>query len=330
MKAASAMLSAPLAPVSAEEKSARAARLENRANPGAAAQRPTARPGVVADFADLVKARLTTLVLATTLTGFYLGWNGGDLPFWLAMFNALFGTALVAAGSAALNQLLERGLDARMRRTEDRPLPAGRMQPNAALVIGFLLAMGGLLYLALLVNLLTAMLAALTLAIYLFAYTPLKRVTTLNTLVGAIPGALPPLLGWTAARGSLDTGGWVLFGILFFWQMPHFLAIAWMYRDDYARGGFVMLPNVDPDGSRTARQALNYAFALLLVSLMPSLVGTNTPGYFFGALLLGIGMIVPAVRLLMDRSRLRARQLFLVSVIYLPLLLLLLAFTKGT
>jgi protoheme IX farnesyltransferase len=294
-----------------------------------AGERPAARPGVVADFADLVKARLTALVLATTLTGFYLGWNGGDLPFWLAAGHALLGTALVAAGSAALNQLLERELDARMRRTLDRPLPAGRLLPDSALIIGFALSTGGLLYLALLVNLLTATLAALTLVVYLFVYTPLKRVTTLNTLVGAIPGALPPLLGWTAARGSLDAGGWVLFGILFFWQMPHFLAIAWMYRDDYARGGFIMLPNVDPDGSRTGRQALNYTFGLLLVSLMPALLGVTTPGYFFGALLLGIGMMIPAVRLLIDRSRPRARQLFLASVIYLPLLLALLAAMKA-
>ena len=284
---------------------------------------------MVADFADLVKARLTALVLATTLTGFYLGWNGGDLPFWLAAGHALLGTALVAAGSAALNQLIERELDARMRRTLDRPLPAGRLRPDSALIIGFALSIGGLLYLALLVNLLTALLAAMSLVIYLFVYTPLKRVTTLNTLVGAIPGALPPLLGWTAARGSLDAGGWALFGILFFWQMPHFLASAWMYRDDYARGGFIMLPNVDPDGSRTGRQALNYTFALLLVSLMPALLGVTTPGYFFGALLLGFGMLIPAVRLLLDRSRPRARQLFLASVIYLPLLLALLAATKA-
>ncbi|MBV9657502.1 MAG: protoheme IX farnesyltransferase [Verrucomicrobia bacterium] len=299
-------------------------------SPRPAAVPTVSRPGVVADFADLVKARLTTLVLATTLTGFYLGWNGGDVPFWLAAINALLGTALVAAGSAALNQLLERELDARMRRTLDRPLPAGRLRPDHALLIGFALALGGLLYLAFLVNLLTAMLAALTLGIYLFVYTPLKRITTLNTLVGAIPGALPPLLGWTAARGALGAGGWALFGILFFWQMPHFLAIAWMYRDDYARGGFVMLPNVDPDGRRTGWQSVNYSFGLLLVSLMPTLLGLNTAVYFFGALALGAGMIFYSLRLLRDRTRPHARQLFLASVIYLPLLLILLAATKAT
>jgi protoheme IX farnesyltransferase len=278
------------------------------------------------DLCELVKARLTTLVLTTTLAGFYLGWQG---PMnYLALFNALFGTALVAGGAAALNELIERDADANMRRTRDRPLPAGRLQPDAALLIGFVLAAGGLLYLYFLVNALSSMLAGVTLASYLFAYTPLKRITTLNTLVGAIPGALPPVIGWAAARGSIDLQAWGLFAILFCWQMPHFLAIAWMYRDDYAGAGFVMLPNKDEDGASTGRQAVNYAGALLLVSLTPSLLGLASPLYFFGAFVLGSGMIYCAWQFQMLRTRPRARRLFFASIIYLPFLLALLALCK--
>jgi protoheme IX farnesyltransferase len=285
-----------------------------------------ATPSLFSDLCELVKARLTTLVLTTTLAGFYLGWQG---PMnYLALFNALFGTALVAGGAAALNELIERDADANMRRTRDRPLPSGRLQPDAALLIGFVLAAGGLLYLLLLVNALSSMLAAVTLASYLFAYTPLKRITTLNTLVGGIPGALPPVIGWAAARGSVDIQAWALFGILFCWQMPHFLAIAWMYREDYAGAGFVMLPNTDDDGASTGRQAVNYSGALLLVSLTPTLLGLTTPVCFFGAFVLGAGMIYFAWQLQLVRSRPRARRLFFASIIYLPLLLALLALCK--
>ena len=285
-----------------------------------------AAPGAVADFCELVKSRLTALVLVTTLAGFYLGWNG---PMnYVLMLNALFGTALVAAGAAALNELIERDADAAMHRTQDRPLPSGRMGPNAALLIGFGLAVAGLAWLLLLVNVLSSALAALTLGTYLFAYTPLKRVTTLNTLVGAIPGALPPVIGWAAARGTVDAGGWVLFAILFFWQMPHFLAIAWMYREDYARGGFVMLSHQDEDGTSTARQAVNYASALLLVSLLPGLLGMAGRTYFFGAFVLGLGMVYNAVRMQLQTDRGSARRLFFASIIYLPLLLALLCFSK--
>lgn len=286
-------------------------------------------PGVrLGDVAELVKARLTALVLLTTLAGFYLGWVG-RLNYGL-LAHTLLGTVLVAAGAAALNQLIERGLDARMHRTRERPLPAGRMTPETALGIGFLTSVTGLLELAWAVNLLSAVLAAITLAVYLFVYTPLKRVSTLNTLVGAVPGALPPMLGWVAARGSLDAGAWALFGILFCWQLPHFLAIAWLYREDYARGGFVMLPMVDPDGRRTGWQAVNYAVLLLMVSLTPTLLGLATPVYFLVALILGLGLMAFAVRLLLERSARRARQLFLASIIYLPLLLAALALCKRT
>ena len=288
--------------------------------------KPVTAPGAVADFCELVKSRLTTLVLVTTLAGFYLGWNG---PMnYALMLNALFGTALVAAGAAALNELIERDADAAMHRTQDRPLPSGRMGPNTALLIGFGLALAGLAWLLLLVNVLSSALAALTMGTYLFAYTPLKRVTPLHTLVGAIPGALPPVIGWAAARGTLDAGGWVLFAILFFWQMPHFLAIAWMYREDYARGGFVMLSHLDEDGASTSRQAVNYASALLLVSLLPGLLGMAGPIYFFGAFVLGLGMVYGAVRMQLRTDRSSARRLFFTSIIYLPLLLALLCLSK--
>ena len=200
-------------------------------------------------------------MLLTTLVGFYVGWRGA-MDFAL-MFNMLAATALVAAGAAALNQLLEREYDAKMRRTQNRPLPSGRLQPTTVMLFGGVCAMAGLVYLALAVNLLTSVLGAVTLVSYLFIYTPLKRVTWLNTAIGAVPGALPPLMGWTAARGELSGEGWALFAILAFWQIPHFLAIAWMYRDEYAKAGFKMLPVVDPDGRRTAQQSVSHTLALL-------------------------------------------------------------------
>lgn len=290
--------------------------------------RAAGNPGRFADFCELVKARLTSLVMVTTLAGFYMGWSG---PMdWRRLLSALFGTWLVASGSAALNELLERRTDAMMPRTCNRPLPAGRLSPDAALLIGFALVVGGLACLYLLVNLLAAALAGLTMATYLFAYTPLKRRTTLNTLVGAIPGALPPMIGWAAARGTIDNGAWALFAILFCWQMPHFLAIAWLYREDYARAGFVMLPNLDETGEATGRQAVNYSFALLLVSLLPGVLGVAGRGYFLGALLLGVGMVFFALRMQLAPSRRYARQLFFASIIYLPLLLVLLALGKVT
>lgn len=283
-------------------------------------------PTRFADLCELVKARLTTLVLTTTLTGFYMGWQG-RMNF-LLLGNTLFGTALVAGGAAALNELVERDADALMQRTQDRPLPAGRLKPDAALLIGSGLAAAGLLYLLYAVNPLASLLAALTLGSYVFVYTPLKRKTSLNTLVGAIPGALPPMIGWAAARGSVGSEAWALFAILFCWQMPHFLAIAWMYREDYARGGFIMLTHLDESGHATGRQAVNYAFALLLVSLTPSLLGMAGKTYFFGAFLLGAGMVVGAARMQLAPGRARAKQLFFASILYLPCLLGLMALDK--
>ena len=277
-------------------------------------------------LADLVKARLTGLVLLTTFVGFYLG-ERGAVNF-LQMFHALFGTALVASGAAALNQLLEREYDAKMRRTASRPLPSGRLQPTTVMIFGGVCAVAGLVYLALLVNLLTSVLGAVTLVSYLFIYTPLKRVTWTNTLVGAIPGALPPLMGWTAARNELGGEGWALFAILAFWQLPHFFAIAWMYRDDYAKAGFIMLPNVDADGSRTGQQAVVNTVALFAAILCPFFFKMAGTTYLVAAILLGAGFLFYAIQFSRQLTIVRARQLFLASIIYLPLLLTALVWDK--
>jgi protoheme IX farnesyltransferase len=277
-------------------------------------------------FADLVKARLTTLVLLTTAVGFYAG-ERGAMNFAL-MFNALAATALVAAGASALNQLLEREYDAKMRRTQDRPLPSGRMQPTTVAIFGGVSSVAGLAYLALAVNLLTSLIGAITLVSYLFIYTPLKRVTWLNTAIGAIPGAMPPLMGWTAARNELSGEGWALFAILFFWQLPHFFAIAWMYRDEYAKAGFKMLPGVDPDGSRTAHQAVSNTLALLAVSLCPFAFKMAGTIYLAGAIVLGAGFLFCAIQFSRQLTLAHARILFLASILYLPLLLAAVVFDK--
>lgn len=275
---------------------------------------------------ELTKARLTSLALFTTFIGFYLG-SGAGLDFVL-MFHALFGTALVAGGAAALNQYLEREEDAKMPRTENRPLPSRRMQPEMALAFGSGCASVGLIYLALLVNMMTSLLGAVTLVMYLFLYTPLKRVTSLNTVIGAIPGALPPLMGWTAARGEITLEGWSLFVILFFWQLPHFLAIAWIYREEYRKAGFAMLPVFDATGERTGRQAVCYTLALLNVSLAPFLFNVAGVVYLAGGLLLGLSFIACALRFSRRLTETSARQLFLMSIIYLPLVLALMVIDK--
>jgi len=270
-------------------------------------------------FSDLVKARLTLLVLLTTAVGFYLGWRG--VMNFLLYFYTLAATALVAGGAAALNQLLECEYDARMRRTRDRPLPSGRLQPATVAICGGVSSVAGLIYLALAVNLLTSVLGAVTLVSYLFIYTPLKRVTWLNTAIGAIPGALPPLMGWTAARGVLGGEGWALFAILAFWQIPHFFAIAWIYRDEYAKAGFVMLPNLDAGGRRTAQQTVSHSLALLLASLAPFALKMAGPVYLAAALILGVGFLICTIHFSRQMTPERARQVFLASIIYLPLLL---------
>lgn len=270
-------------------------------------------------YADLFKARLTALVLMTTFVGFYLGWQGA-MNF-VHMFHALFGTALVASGAAALNQFLEREYDAKMRRTATRPLPSGRLQPTTVMLVGGICCATGLVYLATFVNMLTSVLGAVTLVCYLFIYTPMKRVSWVNTLVGAIPGALPPLMGWTAARNELTGEGWSLFAILAFWQIPHFMAIAWMYRDEYAKAGFIMLPAVDPTGARTAQQAISNTLALLIASLCPFAFGLTGKIYLAAALVLGLGFFWCAIRFSRQMTLPRAKQLFFASIIYLPLLI---------
>jgi protoheme IX farnesyltransferase len=266
------------------------------------------------------------LVLLTTLVGFYVGSTGPfDLPL---MIGTLVGTGLLACGAAALNQLCEKDYDALMRRTETRPLPSGKLQAQTVLMLGAGCSMAGLIYLAFAVNLLTSFLGALTLVSYLFVYTPLKRKTWLNTAVGAIPGALPPLMGWTAVRNDLDVSGWSLFAILFFWQIPHFLAIAWIYREDYAQAGFRMLPTVDPDGFRTARQAVSHTFGLLFMSLLPVVLGLAGVVYFAGAVLLGGAFLFCAFQFSHSLTVARARRLFFASIVYLPLLLVLMVVDK--
>jgi protoheme IX farnesyltransferase len=277
-------------------------------------------------FSELFKARLTFLVLLTTLVGFYVGCRG--LVDYLLMLHTLLGTALVAAGASALNQLFEWKYDAQMRRTQDRPLPSGRLQPRTVLQIGCASAAAGLIYLALAVNLTTSLLGAVSLLSYLFVYTPLKRVTWLNTLAGAIPGALPPLMGWVAARGELGRGGLTLFAIQAFWQLPHFLAIAWIYRDEYAKAGFKMLPVLDPQGQRTSRHTVGYTFALLPISLLPYVFGLAGSVYLFGALLLGLIFIWFAIQFCRQVTVRSARQLFFASIVYLPSLLGVMALDK--
>ena len=277
-------------------------------------------------FSDLIKARLTTLVLLTTAVGFYIG-EIGSTNF-ILFFNTLAATGLVAAGASALNQLLEREYDAKMRRTQDRPLPSGRLQPTTVAIFGGVSSVVGLVYLALAVNLLTSVLGSVTLVSYLFIYTPLKRVTWLNTAIGAIPGALPPLMGWTAARNELGGQGWALFAILAFWQMPHFFAIAWLYRDEYAKAGFVMLPNVDSEGRRTGQQTVSHTFALLIASLCPFVFKMAGSVYLVGAIILGAGFLFCAFQFSRHLTLARARQLFLASIIYLPLLLALMVWDK--
>jgi protoheme IX farnesyltransferase len=278
----------------------------------------TAR-GLLADVFELVKVRLTLLVLMTTLVGFLFGWRGD--PDFLYLFHTLAGTFLAAAGAAALNQVFEADYDLRMRRTKNRPIPARRMSRDEGFVIGLLGCVCGVIYLSLATNLLAGLLTALTVGTYLFAYTPLKRVTTLNTVVGAVPGALPPMIGWVAARGHADFESWILFAILFLWQMPHFLAIAWLYRKEYQAAGFVMLSGSDPDCRLTGRLALFYTMALVSVSLLPFVLRLTSFWYALVALLTGIGFFLAAFSFALTGTQKTARRLFRVSIIYLPLTL---------
>ncbi len=286
---------------------------------GMVAPRPARQSRLVSDLSVLTKPRITTMVVLTTGMGFLLA-EQGPISFWL-LVHTLVGTGLVSAGASALNQVLERERDARMRRTLDRPVPSGRMHPDLALLWGVALGIAGLGYLALKVNLLTALLGVAALGGYVFVYTPLKPVTSLSTLVGAIPGAIPPMMGWAAVRDQVGLPAWVLFGILFFWQMPHFLAIAWLCRDDYRSGGFPMLTVTDPSGSQAARQAILYGAALVPVSLLPTPLRLLGGLYFGAALVLGLAYLWFALRFGRDRSDASARRLMFASILYLPALL---------
>jgi protoheme IX farnesyltransferase len=271
-----------------------------------------------ADFLALTKPRLNLLVLMTTLGGLYLA-APGDVPL-LLLAHTLIGTALVAGGASALNQVWERDTDGLMRRTRRRPLPAGRLRIGEGTWFGIALSAIGLLELGLKVNVASALVATATLVSYVLVYTPLKTRTSLATIIGAIPGALPPVIGWAAATGDIALPALVLFGIVFFWQMPHFLAIAWLYRDDYARAGIPLLPVLEPDGRRTGQQALLYAAALWPVSLMPIVVGLGAALYASIATVLGFAFIALAASFARERSVATARRLFIFSITYLPLL----------
>jgi protoheme IX farnesyltransferase len=284
------------------------------------------RRQVAVDLVVLTKPRVVVMILVTTLVGYYVGLTGA--PDYVRMLHLIIGTVLAAGGTLALNQYWERGVDALMERTRTRPLPDGRLQPIEALIFGTATTVLGVIYLAAFVGVLSAVVTAATAILYLFAYTPLKLRTALCTIVGAVPGALPPVTGWVAARDDLSVGAWVLFGILFLWQLPHTLAIARLYRDDYARAGVRVLPVVDAEGSTTERQIVTACLALLAVSLLPTLIGLTGALYFVGALALGIGLIVLGGLQALSPSTGSARRVLYASLLYLPALLALLAFDK--
>jgi len=276
-------------------------------------------PGRIADFFELTKARLTAMVLVTTTVGFLLG-EPADIR-WGLLALTVIGTALTAASAMALNQALEVERDARMDRTKDRPLPASRMTVSAAIAIAGVLGIAGLVLLLQLVNPLASILAGANVLLYAFVYTPLKTRTSLNTIIGAITGGIPPMIGWVAATGRLDLGAWLLGVILFLWQLPHFLALAWMYREDYARGGFVMLPHIDPTGSLTSRVSILASLCLIPAALMTVMAGISGPLFASVAIILGLILAGLSLRLHRDPTERRARSLFLASLLYLPLLL---------
>ncbi len=270
------------------------------------------------DYLALTKPRITWLIVMSTAIGYYFGAGSG----WsvLTLLHTLLGTALIASGTAALNQWYEREADARMRRTQMRPLPAGRLTPFRALVFGVAISLAGFVELWLGANLLTGILGLFALLSYLCVYTPLKQRSPHSTTIGAVPGAMPPLIGFAGACGHLTAEAWILFGILFLWQFPHFYSIAWMYREDYERAGIRMLPVVEPDGLSTARQIVLYSVALIPISLIPRWIGSEGNLYLIGATALGMFFLYSGVRVAMDRTRQRARSVLLASVVYLPLL----------
>jgi len=297
------------------------------------------RNGVITlarDYAELIKLRVTTLIVMTAWCGYYFGaLKSGVSSLSWGLFHALLGIALVSGGTAALNEVMEWDIDGRMRRTAQRPLPAGRMRLLHAAIVGVLMTIGGALYLGLALNPLTGWLSLATSVVYLAAYTPLKKVHPICTFVGAFPGAMPGVLGWTAARGRMEWGALVMFAIVFFWQFPHFFSIAWLYREDYEEGGIRMLPVVEPDGKSTARQILLYSVGLIPISLLPTFLGMSGKLYLLGALLMGSALLYFGARLATfqmapntARSKQRARHLLQATVFYLPLLFALMMLNK--
>ncbi len=291
----------------------------------AAVTSETSRPAL---YLALTKPDVSFLVVMTTVAGYALGTHG---PLdWMKMAHTVFGTTLIAAGTSALNHYFERDTDALMRRTSSRPLPSGQMKPGEAFLFGMTLITIGTLYLALATNALATFLGILTSILYLCIYTPLKRKTTRATLIGAIPGAVPPLIGWAAARGTLSLDAWILFAILFLWQFPHFDAIAWVYREDYARAGIKMLPTVDREGKRTFREILVTAALLVPVGMLPTLTGLAGPHYFFGALVVGIMLVEVCLWAAASKTNIRSKWLMHATVLHLPVLLGLLIYDKFT
>jgi len=297
--------------------------MRNSVQTAAAIGSETSRPAL---YLALTKPDVSFLVVMTTVAGYALGTRG---PLdWMRMAHTVFGTTLIAAGTSALNHYFERDTDALMRRTASRPLPSGQLIPREAFLFGIVLIAVGTLYLALATNAFATLLGILTSIAYLCAYTPLKRKTTLATMIGAFPGAVPPLIGWVAARGTLGMNGWILFAMLFLWQFPHFDAIAWVYREDYARAGIQMLPVVDREGRRTFREILLTAALLVPVSLLPALTGLAGAHYFFGALVLGILLVEVCLWAAASKTNIRAKWLMHATVLHLPVLLGLLIYDK--
>jgi heme o synthase len=272
----------------------------------------------VKDYIALTKPRITWLILMSTGVGYFFGARGGW--HWLTLLHTIVGTGLIASGTAALNQWYERDADAKMKRTQGRPLPSGRLSAGKALAFAILISAAGFVELFVGVNALTAWLGLFTLLSYLFIYTPLKQRSPHSTTIGAIPGAMPPLIGYAAASGTLTWDAWILFAILFFWQFPHFYAIAWMYREDYERAGIRMLPVVEPDGESTARRILLYSLILIPISMVPKFLAMTGNLYLAGALAMGLLFLYAGVRVTFDRTRQQARRVLLASVIYLPIL----------
>ena len=291
---------------------------------GAVAMSPTSARS--RDFVALAKPRLNLLVVASTLVGYAMA--PGEPLGLVAVTAMLLGTGLVAGGASAFNQVFERDLDALMRRTRTRPLPDQRLQPVEGVLFGTAITLAGLLMIVAASNLLAGAVALATLLSYVVVYTPLKRKTSFGTVIGAIPGALPPIIGWAAVEGSLSLQAWSLFGIMFLWQLPHFLAIAWMYREDYARAGYPMLPVLEPDGRSTGRQSVVYSAALVPLSLAPTLMRMTGAIYFAGALVLGLAFLYLALRFARTRSVSDARRVFFASIVYLPLLWILMIANK--